>query len=61
MLRKILVLLTLLAVQVLCISLKHIRDEGHGEIQRVERDAPLHARDLEHAELHGVNLTQSRL
>lgn len=36
-------------------------DPAFGEIVRFKRDAVLDTRDLELAELHGVNLTESRL
>lgn len=48
MLRK-LILLSLLAVQVSCDLLAERMTEGRGEIEIFSRDAPLQARDLEHA------------
>jgi hypothetical protein len=33
---------------------------GHGELHVFKRDAILEARDFELAELHGVNLTESK-
>lgn len=35
-------------------------DDAHGEIELFKRDAILTARDVELADLHGVNLTESK-
>lgn len=35
-------------------------DEAHGELEIFKRDSILTARDLELADLHGVNLTESK-
>lgn len=37
-----------------------VLDEAHGEMIKFKRDTILETRDLELAEMHGVNLTESR-